>query len=80
MAAASPATVQRETLFVLAEIEAQNYRAHLDRERMLATLTALASQSANVNQLLAKTDAKNVNQVISNATNTPASKSLKTVN
>src|SRR3990167_8326524 len=39
VAQASPATVQRETLIVLAEIEHQNYQAHLDRERILAALT-----------------------------------------
>jgi len=37
---ASPATVQRETLIVLAEIEHQNYEAHIDRERLLAATTA----------------------------------------
>lgn len=38
---ASPATVQRNTLIVLAEIERQNYQAHLDRERLLAAITAM---------------------------------------
>lgn len=42
---ASPATVQRETLIVLAEIEQQNYQAHLDRERILAAITALGLQN-----------------------------------
>lgn len=64
MAKASPATVQRETLFVLAEIEKQNYQAHLDRERMLAVLTALDMQSAKTNFLLAKTKAEAVNKAI----------------
>ena len=37
---ASPADVQRNILIVLAEIEHQNYEAHLDRERLLAAITA----------------------------------------
>lgn len=41
MAAASPATVQRESLYVLAEIEAQLWQQHLDSERMIATLSAM---------------------------------------
>ena len=41
MAAASPATVQRETLFVLAEVEAQLLQLHADNERMLTTMSAL---------------------------------------
>ncbi len=36
----SPATVQRNILIVLAEIEHQNYEAHLDSERLLATVAA----------------------------------------
>lgn len=40
VANASPATVQRNILIVLAEIEHQNYEAHLDRERLLAAITA----------------------------------------
>lgn len=70
MAAASPAVIQRETLFVLAEIEAQNYRAHLDNERLLATMTALAAENSQASALLAQTDAQAVNSVIANATNT----------
>ncbi|MCX7120940.1 MAG: hypothetical protein NTZ67_04095 [Gammaproteobacteria bacterium] len=37
----SPATVQRETLIVLAEMEQQNFQAHLDSERLLSAITAL---------------------------------------
>ncbi|OGT45794.1 MAG: hypothetical protein A3E82_07145 [Gammaproteobacteria bacterium RIFCSPHIGHO2_12_FULL_38_11] len=44
---ATPATVQRETLIVLAEIEQQNFQAHLDRERLLAAITALNLTSSN---------------------------------
>jgi intracellular multiplication protein IcmX len=44
MASASPATVQRETLFVLAEIESQLQRMHLDNERLLATVSGAQLQ------------------------------------
>ena len=48
----SPASVQRETLAVLAEIEAQNFQAHLDSERLLATVSAqLASASGTATQI-----------------------------
>jgi intracellular multiplication protein IcmX len=40
MESASPTTVQRETLFVLSEIESQLHRLHMDNERILATLSA----------------------------------------
>ncbi len=43
---ASSAALQRETLVVLAEIEAQNFQAHLDRERLLATMSTQMAQSA----------------------------------
>lgn len=64
MATASPATVQRETLYVLAEIESQMHQAHIDRERMLATMSALQLESNTVNQMLLKTQAQNVNEAI----------------
>ncbi len=41
MAAASPATVQRETLFVLAEMRYQQYEMQLQQERIMATLAAI---------------------------------------
>lgn len=41
----SPATMQRKMLIVLAEIEHQNYQAHLDRERLLAALAMLNIQT-----------------------------------
>ena len=44
MMSASPATVQRETLFVLAEIESQLQRLHLDNERLLATVSGAQIQ------------------------------------
>jgi hypothetical protein len=51
---ASPADVQRNILITLAEIEHQNYEAHLDRERILAALTAsnLMSNMGTINTVL----------------------------
>lgn len=58
---ASPATVQRETLIVLAEIEHQNYQAHLDRERLLAAITTLGLQNnANTTNLILSQEATKV--------------------
>lgn len=64
MASASPAAVQREALYVLAEIESQLHQAHIDQQRMLATLTALQMQSGASNQMMLKTQANDVNQAI----------------
>ncbi len=41
----APVTVQRTIAIELAEIEHQNYQAHLDRERILAALTAANLQT-----------------------------------
>lgn len=69
MATASPATVQRETLFVLAEIEKQNYQAHLDRERLLSAVTAMSIAVGQANQLAGAEDAQKVNQEIDKVMN-----------
>lgn len=57
---ASPADVQRNILIVLAEIEHQNYEAHLDRERLLAAITAsnLQSSLGTANTVLEQEGAK----------------------
>ena len=68
MAKASPATIQRETLYTLTEIESQNYQAHLDRERLLATFTAMELQTSQMNSLMAKTKANKLNQLIDQLT------------
>lgn len=68
MNAASPATVQRETLYILAEIESQLQQSHLDHEQMLATLTALQIQSSNANQMMLQTQANDLNQTIKDLT------------
>lgn len=65
---ASPAAVQRETLVVLAEIEAQNYQAHLDRERMIATLSAQSAMTASVQNSMMASKARSLNQDIQNMT------------
>jgi hypothetical protein len=54
--ASSPASLQRKTLVILAEIEAQNYQAHIDRERLIALeSTQLLMQSNQGNTALMKT-------------------------
>ena len=47
----SPAAVQRETLFVLAEVESQLQRLHSDNERLLAVLSAAQLQMASIGNL-----------------------------
>lgn len=65
---ASPATLQRETLIVLAEIEHQNFQAHLDRERLLAAMTALNLQmSAASTETTLKEATNKVNTAIQTA-------------
>lgn len=63
---ASPAAIQRETLVVMAEIEAQNYQAHLDRERMIATLSAQSAMTAATTSGALASQANQVNQEIKN--------------
>ncbi|OGT40946.1 MAG: hypothetical protein A3F13_02460 [Gammaproteobacteria bacterium RIFCSPHIGHO2_12_FULL_40_19] len=57
---ASPADVQRNILIVLAEIEHQNYQAHLDRERLLGAITAsnLQSNLTAVNTMMSQEGTK----------------------
>jgi hypothetical protein len=64
VSAASPANVQRETLIVLAEIEAQNFQAHMDRERMLATLSAQSALGSAMSAQMLASQAQNLNQDI----------------
>ena len=62
---ASPATVQRELLIVLAEIEHQNYEAHLDRERLLAAIAGLnIMNSTQLEKVTALQEVPNVNAAI----------------
>ena len=60
----SSTTLQRETVVLLAEIEHQNYQAHLDRERVLATLSAMQLQGSTASRMLLQTKAAAVNQEI----------------
>lgn len=64
MMSASPATVQRETLFVLAEMESELQRQHIDNERILATLTASQMQNVTSQENNLKAMANDVNQQI----------------
>ncbi|PHQ80778.1 MAG: hypothetical protein COB66_04020 [Coxiella sp. (in: Bacteria)] len=59
---ASATSVQRQTLIVLAEIEAQNFQAHLDSERMLATMSAQTAMSGSLSANLALSKANQLNQ------------------
>ncbi|PIZ05117.1 MAG: hypothetical protein COY58_00715 [Gammaproteobacteria bacterium CG_4_10_14_0_8_um_filter_38_16] len=67
---ASPATVQRETLIVLAEMEHQNYILHHDNERLLSAITALGLQSGmqNMGSFLMQQSPK-MNEAIDTALN-----------
>jgi len=69
MATASPTTIQRETLFVLAEIEQQNYQAHLDRERVVSNLIALELHSAQGDKIQIQTDNAKLEQAIKQVLN-----------
>ncbi len=52
MAKASPATIARETLFVLAEIQNQLYDLHKDNERLLATSSMLQLQGTQLSKFM----------------------------
>ncbi len=60
----SSATLQRETVVLLAQIAHQNYQAHLDRERIIASLSAMELQGNAANQILLITKAQAVNTAI----------------
>ncbi len=68
MAAGSPFTVQRESLFVLAEIEAQLQQLHADNERLLTTLSALELGTALSQKTQLQIQETNVNSAIQAAT------------
>lgn len=68
--AASPATLQRKTLVILAEIEHQNYEAQLQREQLLAQLAALNIQlNLEKSKGLMAQEGEKVNQAIQTALN-----------
>ena len=60
----SSTTLQREIAVELAEMLQQNHQAHLDRERMMATLSASELQASTANNMLLQTKAHDVNQMI----------------
>ena len=65
MAAATPATVARETLFLLAEMRLQQYESQLQQERILATLAAIhlsANQSIGAYTLTSQQNIMNSQQ------------------
>ena len=51
MSAASPTTVARETLFVLAEIREQLFTLQKQNERMLATMSVMEMQNTQLSKL-----------------------------
>ncbi len=75
MAAASPATVQRETLFVLAEIESQLQQLHMDNERALVSLSALNISNALSIKTTVQTQEQSVNSAIKVAVQSDAASS-----
>lgn len=64
MKTASPATVQREQVLILAEIESQLQRNHLDNERLIAAISMLSLQLSQNGQMMLKTEAQSVNAII----------------
>lgn len=64
MMAASRANVQRETLFILAEMETEMQRQHLDNERLLATLSASQLQNVTAETANLKGMTNDINQQI----------------
>lgn len=71
----APITLQRTIAIQLAEIEHQNYQAHLDRERILAAITASNLSSNLSSGTLLKEQATTVNSFIQSQI--PGEKALK---
>jgi len=65
----SSTTLQRETVVLLAEIAHQNYQAHIDRERILTTLSDIALQGSTASQMIMNTKAEAVNKAINSLAN-----------
>lgn len=64
----SPAAVEHEIAIELAEIEHQNYQAHLDRERIMSELSAIAlANNASTQQTVLLQAGNNVNKAIDSA-------------
>lgn len=64
----APITLQRTIAIELAEIEHQNYQAHIDRERILAALTAANLQSNSSSNVMLKEQINTLNSDISSST------------
>lgn len=64
MSTASPATVQRETLFVLADILKMMQQAHMDRERLLFMAALQANETTNGMKQTASQQVNAVNTMI----------------
>ncbi len=57
-------TLQREEVVLLAQIAHQNYQAHLDREKILTSLSAMELQSGMAGKLLLRTKSETLNRQI----------------
>jgi len=64
MSIASPATLQREMLNVLVEIQRQNHQAHLDRQRIMSALLAIALQNNQTADMNSQAQASDINDKI----------------
>jgi intracellular multiplication protein IcmX len=60
----SSTTLQREIAVELAQTIQQNHQAHLDRERLIATLSAMELQGSAAGSMMLQTKAQGVNKLI----------------
>lgn len=80
MASASPATLQREQVYILAEIESQLQQQHLDSERVLATLSTMELQNSSMQKGFLQTAANDINNQIDSLTQDSSKSSIAPIN
>lgn len=64
MSQASPSTIARESLFVLAEIQHQLYQLHQDNIRLISTVSVIQLQGQQFNKSNLQLNAQNVQNVV----------------
>lgn len=64
MSQASPSTIARETLFVLAEIQRQLYQIHQDNERLISSVSVIQLQGQQFNKSNLQINSQNVQNVV----------------
>lgn len=64
MTKASPTTIQRETLYVLAEMQQQLYQQHLDNQRILATLSISQLQTMQASRYFNREIIEEVKKIV----------------